>query len=211
MKVWSTFTTWVISWTPTPFSLSSTHSYTFLHMTFPRREGRDERSIIFSCAIPSLTETVWLSVCVFDTPTDGVPGVWKSSRKLHSEGNSFSSKTTAANALPAVLLLPLLRVPTYSPGAWAKEGSCFIFFSYCLHLGVIKPWPELFNLNSAVLGCCHWQENTSRTPENLELCSSMFTWCVYESPRHHRGQTQSMHWVCGRRILLPSHSGACIK
>lgn len=96
-------------------------------------------------------------------------------------------------------------------GAWAKEGSCFIFFSYCLHPGVIKPWAELLNLNSAVLGCCRWQENMSRTSENLELCSSTFIWCVYKSPRHHRGQSQSMHSVCGRRILIPSHSGDCIK
>lgn len=45
---------------------------------------------------------------------------------------------------------------------------------------VIKLWPDLFDLTSAVLGCCHWQANISRTPENLELHSPTFSWCICE-------------------------------
>lgn len=65
-------------------------------------------------------------------------------------------------------------------GAWGKEDTCCIFFPYCLHPGVIKPRPELFDLTSAVLGCCRWQANISRKLENLELHSPTFTWCPCE-------------------------------
>lgn len=65
-------------------------------------------------------------------------------------------------------------------GAWGKEGSGFIFFPYRLHPGVIEPWSEIFNLNSSVLGCCHWQENMSRTPGNL-VFFHVYLVCLWES------------------------------
>jgi len=46
----------------------------------------------------------------------GASGVCKSSRKLYSEDNGFSSKITTANALLAGFLLRVLRIPGYSPG-----------------------------------------------------------------------------------------------
>lgn len=39
---------------------------------------------------------------------------------------------------------------------------------------------KAFWFNLSCFGCCHWQANISRTPENLELHSPTFTWCVCE-------------------------------